>query len=87
MSEADLKHTEKELYLIWTNSGVIYIIIEGEHKGHWCLGGSRSLVRIALFSNKKEAQRFRDKIKRQRPDLIKRTLIEQCGFVKDGGSK
>lgn len=63
------KRGEPQGYVIRTDSGFIHIDEEGE----WWLGGSCSVVGIALFGHRVDAITAAKKIRRQRPDLIKWT--------------
>ena len=65
----------KELFVIETNNGIIHI----NSKGEWFLGGN---VDVAAFKNKKEANLFRRKVRRERPDLIDWTRIKRISVVR-----
>jgi len=66
----------QKIYAIETDKGYIHI----DFKGKWWFGGIG--VGLAVFRTKKEADLFRRKIKRDRPDLVGWTKIREIRLVK-----
>lgn len=65
----DFKMGDRKELLGWgirTDSGFIYI----DKAGQWWLGGSVSIIGVALFSDRKKAIKVARSIRQKSPDLI-----------------
>jgi len=66
-----------ELFAIQTDKGFLFT----DANGDFWLGGSPSGIGLAIFFTKDEANAFRRRAKRKRPDLFEWTKIVRCWVV------
>ena len=64
-------------YLIRTNLGIIYI----DNDGEWRWGGAKKGTNVALFKIRKDAQKFAQTVKMERPSFVKWTRTEPVAYV------